>query len=538
MKTAILNIERTAYDTDGARALSVVEPTGAVSRKLRMGAYARVSSDSEDQIHSYISQVRHYAAVIGENPDWEFVDVYADEGLTGLDADKRPEFQRMISDCRKEKLDRILVKSVSRFARNFTDCIETIHELKQCGVSVLFEKENIDTAKINSEMFLAMHAGKAQRESMSISGNLRRGVRMKMKTGDFFAPAAPFGYRLNSEARTLEVVPEQAEIVKRIFASYLSGQGKKNIADMLNNESVEKGGREKGQSHLSTRWCTSTIYYILTNTSYTGDMIWQKYYATDTIPIKMVQNKGEMLRYYVQNSHQPIISHEDFENVQRLMSKKREQYYKGTPAADTPLANLVYCECGAMCRRKVNGGTAYRVCRTHDIKGKRFCPVRQVPETEIYAAFSRMWHKLCRNQAAILNPLLEHLKLVMERKHRCDETLTELNKELVSLSEQVHVLERLNGKEYLEPALYISEKTALNTKITALRKTKDRLLEDDNVGCVQPVEDLIAALNTGEPDGESFREIVEKATVMAENKIRFCLRCGLELTESIERSVR
>jgi len=538
MKTAVLNIERAAPDPGGAREVTTIAPTGAKQNKLKVAAYARVSSGSEDQLHSYISQMRHYAAVISENLDWEYVDVYADEGLSGLDAGKRADFQRMLADCRKGKIERILVKSVSRFARNLTDCMETIHELKQYGVSVLFEKENIDTAKINSEMLLVMHAGKAQRESVSISDNLRRGVRMKMRTGDFLASSAPYGYRLNTQARTLEVNPTQAKVVKRIFAAYLAGQGLWDIAEMLNRDGTPREYQAKRLAGAQAKWYPHAIRYILTNISYTGDMIWQKNYTTDTIPFKLAPNNGEKPKYYVQRSHQPVISHEDFEGVQRLMAQKRAQFNKGTPAADTPLAQTVYCECGALCRRKVERGNTYRACRTHVIKGKDICPVRPVPEAEIFAAFGRMWYKLSRHKETILDPLAQHLKLIAERKYRGDETLTAVNRELISLAEQVHVLSRLKSKGYVEPALYIAQWHGLNTRLTALRRDKERLMKEGHAGYALPVEGLTAALENGAPDSEGFTEIVERTTVMAEDHIRFRLRCGLELTEPITRAVR
>jgi DNA invertase Pin-like site-specific DNA recombinase len=538
MKTAILNIERTAPISNGERVITTIAPTGAVSGKLKVAAYARVSSDSEDQFHSYISQVRHYTTIISENPEWELVDVYADEGLTGLDAGKRRDFQRMLADCRRGKIDRILVKSVSRFARNFTDCMETIHELKQYGVTVLFEKEGIDTAKINSEMHLAMQAGKAQRESMSIAGNLRRGVRMRMKAGDFLPPSAPYGYRLNTKARMLEVNSAQADVVKRIYAAYLAGQSIQDIADTLNRDKIPRECRTKRLDDKPGKWFPSTIQYILTNISYTGDMIWQKYYTTDTIPFKNVRNNGEKSRYHVQHSHPPIVSHEDFENVQRLMAERREQFCSGTQVVDAVLAKKVYCECGSLCRRKVNRGNTYRTCRTHDIKGKHDCPVRQVPETEILAAFARMWDKLKQHKEEILNPLSEHLKLITERKYRSDATVAEINKELIALIEQVHVLEKLKGKGYLEPALYISGHDELDRKIKALRRNKEKLMEDTYAGDALSVDDVIIVLETDAPDDEGFMEIVERVTIIAEDKIRIRLRCGLEITEPIERAVR
>jgi DNA invertase Pin-like site-specific DNA recombinase len=538
MNTAILNIDRAAPASGGAREIVTISARGAAAGKVRTCAYCRVSSDSDDQINSYESQMRHYVSVIRENPGMEYVDLYADAGLTGMDAAKRKDFQRMLTDCRKGKIDRVLVKSVSRFARNTADCLAAIRELKQYGVTVVFEKEGIDTAMLNSEMILAMHAGKAQQESVSIAGNMRRGARMKMKNGEFLPSSAPYGYRLNTEARTLEVDPKQAEVVRRVFADFLAGKGMPDIADQLNTERIYRENRARKRNGEPGKWHVSTVNYILTNISYTGDMIWQKFYTTDTLPFTCVRNNGEKPSYHVQYSHHPIISHEDFDNAQRLLAEKRKRFYKGTPASDNPLMRTLYCECGSLCRRKVSSGKLYWTCRSHDVLGKRYCPAQPVPETAILAAFARMWEKLKRHSGEILTPLSEHLKLVTERKLRNNASLTEVNQELISLTEQVHVLETLKGKGYLEPALYIAQRGELTKKIAVVRRAKDRLMEDDGEDCALAVDDLIIALETGAPDGDGFAEVVERVTVTAEDNIRFRLRCGLELTETIERAVR
>ena len=215
MNTEKTGINGTAALSNGQRKIIVIDPRQPEARKLRVAAYARVSSDSADQLNSYISQVKYYTGLIQENEAWDYVDIYADEGLTGLSADKREDFQRMLSDCRKGKIDRILVKSVSRFSRNTTDCIRTVHELQKLGVTIFFEKENIDTANLSSEFFLSFHGTRAQRESTSISGNMRYGCRMRMKNGTFIPSSTPYGYILKDRELTIE--PTQAEMVKRIL---------------------------------------------------------------------------------------------------------------------------------------------------------------------------------------------------------------------------------------------------------------------------------------------------------------------------------
>jgi len=205
--------------------IRVIEPVLFQSTaKLRVCAYARVSSDSEDQKNSFASQVNYYTKYIQAHDDWTFVDIYADQGITGTSALKRDEFLRLMRDCRQGKIDRILVKSVSRFARNAQDCIEAVRELRQLGVTVYFEKEHINTASMSNEMFLSMMSAFAQEKSISISKNMRKGAVMRMKNGTFRLSQIPYGYRYNDEG-VLSIYKEEAEIVRWIYQSFLSGIG-------------------------------------------------------------------------------------------------------------------------------------------------------------------------------------------------------------------------------------------------------------------------------------------------------------------------
>jgi len=532
----VLNIERTDAAWETERTMIVIDPRLVEAPKLRVAAYARVSSDSADQLNSYISQVRHYTRVIRENDKWEYVDIYADEGLTGLSADKRPDFQRLLADCRAGKIDRILVKSVSRFSRNLMDCVSAIRELHALGVSVFFEKENIDTAKFGDELILSIQSLWAQRESISISGNMRHGVRMKMKTGDFLPSSTPYGYTLNTEARTLEIHGEQAAVVWRIYAAYLSGRGMTDIADELNNEGIPK---RFGKDH----WHPTTVFYILTNISYTGDAIWQKTYTTDTLPFMQVKNRGEKTRYHVQDDHPAIIGREDFERVQELIARRREKHAGAAPGEHILAGKVVCGQCGRIHRRKVTNGKVYWVCRRHD-HGKGFCPAPQIPEPELYAAFARMWNKLRRHRQDILSPALEQFQAVADRRYKQNDRIIQVNSELQALSEQALVLNRLKNKGYTEPVLYFAQMRELNARVKELRSLKASLMEQDRLGAtILAFESLAAALETGPEwlegiDGELFGGVVDKITILSPEQIKIRLTCGLELTENIERTVR
>lgn len=259
--------------TDGSLALNTVPriitiPAAEQSgpQRLRVAAYCRVSSDSADQLNSFAAQNAYYTALIAENPDWELVDIYADRGITGTSADKREDFQRLLADCKRGRIDKILVKSISRFARNTKDCLKATRELKEIGVGVCFEEQNIDTSNMTGELLTAAFSAIAQKESESISQNIRWSYQHRMKSGNFITCKAPFGYRLKDGM--LEIYEPEAEIVRTIFSQYLAGQSKDEIAAMVTALGVPT---RDGKGY----WQHSSISYILRNERYVGDALLQ-----------------------------------------------------------------------------------------------------------------------------------------------------------------------------------------------------------------------------------------------------------------------
>ena len=286
-----------------------------IARKLRVAAYARVSSSSEDQLNSYRVQNQYYSELISGNPDWEMVDIYADEGITGTSVEKREDFQRMMRDCRKGKIDRILVKSISRFARNTKDCLAAIRELKELGVSVQFEEQGIDTSKVSSEMVTAIMASLAQKGSESISSNVRWGVQKRMLDGTFISSSVPYGYEMFHGQ--LRILPSEAQFVKWIFQAYLSGLNAQSIAEQMNQAYALLGIEN------TRKWHNTTILYILSNERYIGDSLWQKTYATDSLPTRQIKNTGSKTQYYIEHTHTPIIDRDTYSAVQRLREKRK-----------------------------------------------------------------------------------------------------------------------------------------------------------------------------------------------------------------------
>ena len=331
--------------------VQIIRPLAEYSdnaRIQRVAAYCRVSTDSDDQVNSFLNQVRYYTDFIRTNDKMELVDIYADEGITGTSLNKREDFKRMLNDARLGKIDRIYVKSVQRFARNSLECLESVRKLAEYGASVYFENDRIDTRSMSSEMILYIKSAFAQNDSLNFSKRIAMSYRMKMEEGNFITYKAPYGYRLDNGS--LVIVEEEAVIVVRIFDMYLAGKGMGQIAAILNREGVHS--REG-------KWNTTHIRYILSNEKYIGDALLQKTYTPEILPLRNRKNNGEKDKFYVTNSHPAIISREVFEAAQHRL-KEREQYAPKKPKQQYLLTRMIYCdECGWAYKRRVQNGIAF-----------------------------------------------------------------------------------------------------------------------------------------------------------------------------------
>lgn len=330
------------------------EENKQAAKCLRVAAYCRVSTDDEEQKTSYEAQIGYYTEKINQNPEWQMAGIFADEGISGTQAKKRPEFLKMIRLCRQRKIDIILTKSLSRFARNTVDSLGYIRELRALGIAVISEKENINTLTAESEMLITIMSCFAQAESESISKNVSWGVRQSFKNGNVpMQYARLLGYRKGHDGNA-EIIPEEAEVVKEIYRCYLDGMSMNLIADRLN----EKGLTTKGGS---SPYRKTVVQRILTNEKYTGDALLQKTYVTDCITKKTRKNNGELPMYLVKNHHEPIISRSDFNRVQEEMARrsakrtiadKLTKTGQGKYSAKYALSELLICgECGEHHRR-------------------------------------------------------------------------------------------------------------------------------------------------------------------------------------------
>ena len=496
-----------------------------VARKLRVAAYVRVSSSSEDQLNSYRVQNQYYSELISSNPDWEMVDIYADEGITGTSVEKREDFQRMMQDCRKGKIDRILVKSISRFARNTKDCLAAVRELKELGVSVLFEEQGIDTARVSSEMVTAIMASLAQKQSESISGNVQWSIQHQMEAGKYKLRTAPFGYTVRNGELTVNEA--EAPIVQDIFNAYLSGANTKEICDRLN-----------AQQGSSRKWLRREIDYILMNERYAGNAIFQKKYTRAELPRTVKRNHGERAMYYVSDSNAPIIPQNVFDRAQELRKRRT------VSRSDEPkvYSGKIQCSCGSRCRAKTSNQIWYWSCVVHE-EQRNACHIKQVPEEIINAAFCRLYYKLKHHGESIFTQMLSNLQKIRYSRMLWSEDVISLNKKISDILSQVQFLTQLQQAGGVDPDTFITSNNKLSEQLRRLKQEKARLLDTDSDDLADRTRDLMDALEDGPDfldgfDAELFDALVEKIIVDSNECLRFRLKNGLELTEQIERTKR
>lgn len=494
---------------------------------VRLAAYCRVSSDSADQLHSFAAQIRYYKDYECKHPEYKLVDIYADEGLTGTSMEKRDELNRLIRDCKMGKIDRVIVKSVSRFARNTQELLVCIRLLKELGVSVYFEEQGIDTDKLNSEMIITFPGMAAQQESESISGNMRWSYKKRMESGEYNCSNPAYGYILKDGQ--LVINEPQAAVIRRIFDLYLNGIGKQSIANILNDEGVS---RRYGQM----KWHYATVDYILNNERYMGDALLQKSYRTESLPFRKKRNKGELPKYYVENSNPPIVSREIYKAAQELQnarnnlrSKKKHIY---------SLSGVMRCpDCGRTFRRQIIENTAYWLC-CGKMAGATECRPLRLRETAVYETFTMLVQKLVDNRKNLLSDLIRQVEAMQSKTSDNIDVIRRIDKEIADLAAQNLVIARLHTNKVLNAAEFSVQSSEINNKISTLRtKRRQKLSEDENDAWLDTLNSLDEILEAYEPsnnfDEELFGKMVVDITVNSNENLTFKLIGDIELTEEI-----
>lgn len=515
-------------------------PSLPLRAKLRVAAYARVSTDEEEQLSSYEAQVDYYTHYIQSNPEWSFVEVYADEGLSGTNTKKRKNFKRMIEDALAGKIDRIVTKSVSRFARNTVDTLTTIRKLKENGVGVTFEKESIDTLDSKGELLITIMSSLAQEESRSISENVTWGWRKRISDGKVSVAYSHFlGYE-KGEDGSMQVVESEAKIVQQIYGMFLDGQTPSSIASFLTKQRVPTpAGKEK--------WQSSTVKSILINEKYKGDALLQKTFTVDFLSKKAKLNEGEVPQYYVEKSHPAIVSAEVFDLTQYEM-RRRARKGRHTSAASVFSDKLVCGECGAAYGSKVWHSTdAYRTMiwrcnEKYAVKG-RPCPSPHLRNEEIQNAFVQAVNQVIERKDEVLSTLQEALATLTD-SDGLEHEIERLQAEQDVVSQQMSRMIRENAEIAQNQAEYNARLQPLEERYEALKgamlRTKEAISEQ--TGRRRKLEAFMCELSENNLltafDERVFLGTTEKITVSegqrkSEKQLVFRFKDGTEVTATI-----
>lgn len=535
----------TAVTEPLVKTVRVIQPTKIIEedksyRQLRTAAYCRVSTDSDEQELSFEAQVSAYTDKIMRNPDWTLVDIFADEGISGTQAYKRKDFMRMMRMCRQGKIDQIITKSVSRFARNTVDCLEYIRELRSLGIPVIFEKEGLNTLHMSSEIYISMHSIFAQSESESLSGNVKWGKQKSAEKGNVTICYKSFlGFRKGADGNP-EVVPEEAEIINYIYDSYLDGDSLEIIAHKLEAKGILSPRGKK-------KWSLNTIKSILTNEKYMGDALLCKTYVVDCISKKTIKNTDRP-QYYVSNCLPAIVTREKFERVQIEMARRGSLNKKQTKDTTTALGRysskyaltdiLVCGRCGTSYRRSVwskNGKKkAVWRCISRMDYGKQYCADSPtIEETLIHDAIVKAINQVANddnNQLALKN-LKTHIKQyygTLEDNSVYDDEIC-LNT-LIDKVMQMARTEDASSEEFVTLSKEISE---VKKRIAEKKQRQSQIATSEN-----RVNEIINSLDAIKNcpiqyDDKATRKLIDCIKVMSKTELLIIFKGGIEKTVMI-----
>lgn len=446
---------------------------------LRVAAYARVSTDSEEQLESYQSQVKYYTELISNNPEWQFAGVYADEAITGTQTAKRDDFNRMINDCMNGDIDLIIVKSISRFARNTVDTLQYVRALKEKGVAVMFEEENINTLTMDGELLLTILSSVAQQEVQNISEHVKLGLSMKMQRGEMVGFNGCLGYDYHKEDKTITINEKEAEAVRYIFNRYVEGAGGKVIARELRNLGYKT---KRGDSNFSEHG----VIGIIKNEKYKGDLLMGKTFTTDPITKRRLGNMGEADQYYTENHHEAIVSRELWDRANEILNKRKGSHSRGNGKREKysrqfPFSCMLKCAfCGGnLTRRTWNSRTDYKKtiwqCVTATKHGKKECPYcKGIPEALIEEAFVRAYNALCTYDGEFINGFLEHVRAGLQ-DNDTDRELKNINKKIARLKERKSSLVDMRLDDGIDEEIYQAKVAEVNEKLDGLFSKKQSL---------------------------------------------------------------
>lgn len=528
------------------RVLTIAPKTRAEIRnaphkaRLKVCAYCRVSSASSEQMASYEAQVTYYTNYIQQKPEWELVGIYADGGVSGTRKTGRTDFARLLRDAEAGKIELIITKSISRFARNTADCLETVRFLKDLGVAVFFERENINTLNAESELLLSVLSSIAQEESRSISDNLRWAYQKKFRQGKVTVTTSRFlGYDLG-ETGELVINESEAEVVRRIFREYLAGTGITKIIAGLEADSI------KTVTGLA-QWRENTIRTILTNEKYCGDAILQKTYIADYLTHRKKKNGGELPMFRVSGNHQPIVSKEDFDLVQRLLAEHAAEYGnlpgdRDKYASQYSFSGKLICgHCMASFKRrtwnsKERSKQIVWQCGTYVKKGKDACSMKAVDDITLKAIFVRVFNKLYKNKKKLLDRFMVNTEKALRSKG-FDGQSRNIEFEMEKTTGQIKDLIRKQIKGIGEPQDFQNQYEKLQARLAVLRSQQsssegDEGKLDEVAKRTREIAVFLEAQNSMEVfEDDVFSALVERVKVLSPTHLLFEMKNGLVIEQ-------
>ncbi|MCR5636244.1 MAG: recombinase family protein [Clostridiales bacterium] len=517
------------------------------NRPLNVAAYCRVSTDAEDQLNSYKAQMDYYRDKIMKNPKWRFVDIYADEGITGTLARKRDNFLRMIEDCEKGKIDLILTKSVSRYARNVVDSLKYIRKLKSMGIGIFFEEQNINSLTEESETFIGIYSVIAQSESENISGNVKWGIHKRMQNGTYACRFNLLGYRRDEITKEPYIVPEEAEIVKKIFNLYLDGASIQQLKNYLETNHI-KTLRGK------TEWSTDTIRKMLRNEKYVGDVIYQKTFSSDPISKHVITNRGQKDKYLISNNHPAIIDRDTFMQVQTEVARRsakrktsdRTSTELGKYSGKYALSEILVCgNCGSPYKRTVwtKAGCDKRVywrCLSRMEHGKKYCKdSKGIDEIKLHEAICRAMQKGINESQEVYALIKANLSYAISGSESTFDVFS-IEKHISQKQSEVSNMVKLSMKSGANAEKYEAEITRMYSEIMTLRQQLKQAQQSmqDSIKTNEKVLKAIKWLEEHEVifdkyDDTVVRRLADTIRVNTDETITVYLKGGIEITEQI-----
>ena len=519
----------------------------SIRRQLRVAAYCRVSTDDEEQLTSYEAQQNYYTDKIMTNQDWTMAGIFADEGITGTSARKRPEFLRMIRLCKQKKIDIILTKSISRFARNTVDCLNYIRALRELGIAVIFEKENINTLEADSEILITMLGAFAQAESESISANVRWGKRQAMREGKAIIQYDRlYAYQKGEDGKP-QIIPDQAEVVQSIYKQYLAGASLRMIKDRLEAEQIPNAAG-------NARWTITAVRSILSNEKYCGDVLLQKSFVSDCINRKVIRNTGQLPMYLVQNHHEGIVDRKTFHAVQAEMARRNAGKSPSKKNASTGMTSyaskyalserLVCGECGTLYRRctwtcKGQKRIVWRCVSRLDY-GKKYCHHSPtLDEAPLQRAILAAINSAMSNKDHLIRQLQSAMELELAPMPGDHMSLADIEQRLQELGEQVReiVAKAAATKEVQVHAPLLKE---IADEMDALKKKRaliesQRQTHEHAFRRIEIATDAMeqTSTNISEWDEALIRQLVDTVKVHSAEKITVYLRGGIEIQQNL-----